>query len=237
MTAQGVGGDHTAAGRQGTGTRTLVVVAAAVVFLLVGATGGMMITLSATEQNGTPGTGSIDVGFAQDMSVHHRQAVTMAGVARERSTDQAIRTLAFDIESTQQTQVGMMAGWLTLWNQPTLPTGPHMAWTTGSPTHGHDATTSAAVPTGGLRTMPGMATSQEIATLRTLSGRELDVYFLQLVLRHHAGGAPMARVAAERASQSAVRALANSIVTSQSAEMETITSMLTQRGAQPLPEE
>ncbi|MGW5051414.1 DUF305 domain-containing protein [Actinokineospora sp. NPDC004072] len=227
-----------ASGRRSTGATVLVAAAAALVFLLVGAAAGMLITLSTIDQNTPPAADSVDVGFSQDMSVHHLQAVTMAGVARERSTDPAIRTLAFDIESTQQGQVGMMAGWLTLWNQPTLPTGSYMAWMTSPATHGHSDTTSgssAAVPGGGVKRMPGMATQQELAKLRSLSGREFDVYFLQLVLRHHAGGAPMAQYAAERASQPAVRALAGSIFTSQSAEMETIKAMLAQRGAAPLP--
>lgn len=100
--------------------------AAALAFLLVGAAGGMLIALPRSAQSGPPGAGSIDVGFAQDMSVHHLQAVTMAGWARDHSADPAIRVLAFDIESTQQAQVGMMAGWLNLWSQPTLPSGQYM---------------------------------------------------------------------------------------------------------------
>ncbi|MEU0470697.1 DUF305 domain-containing protein [Amycolatopsis sp. NPDC006131] len=222
------------AGRYGTGVKVLVAAAAALVFLLVGAAGGMLITLSRSDQGGVPGADSVDVGFAQDMSVHHLQAVTMASLARDRSTDPSIRVLAFDIESTQQGQVGMMSGWLTLWNQPTLPLGTYMAWMSGPAAHGHGATTGS-VPAEGVRIMPGMATQQELTRLRSLSGAELDVYFLQLVLRHHAGGAPMAQYAADRAGQSAVRALADSIVKSQTAEMETIKSMLAQRGAQPWP--
>ncbi|CRK55266.1 FIG00995041: hypothetical protein [Alloactinosynnema sp. L-07] len=224
---------HDAAGKHG--ISTLIAAATALVFLLVGAAGGMLITLSSTEHGATPAGGSVDVGFAQDMSVHHLQAVTMAGLARERSTDPAIRTLALDIESTQQGQVGMMAGWLALWGRPTLPTGPAMAWMSDPAVHGHGGTTGTAAPTGGRGIMPGMATVQELAKLRSLSGRELDVYFLQLVLRHHTGGVPMAAYAAERAGQDAVRTLADSILTSQSAEMQTITSMLVERGAHPLP--
>ena len=56
----------------------------------------------------------MEVGFAQDMSVHHRQAALMAGIARERSTDPAVRSLAFDIETSQLEQIGRMQGWLRL---------------------------------------------------------------------------------------------------------------------------
>jgi uncharacterized protein (DUF305 family) len=153
----------------------------------------------------------------------------MAVWARDHSTDPAIRTLAFDIESTQQNQVGMMQGWLHLWNRATASTT-RMAWMDAEAGHGHvPAATSA-----GTGLMPGMATSQEIARLRGSSGAELDVYFLQLVLRHHVGGAPMAKYASEHAGLSAVRTLAAGIFTSQTAEVDTIGSMLTERGARPL---
>ena len=67
--------------------------------------------------------GTVDIGFAQDMSVHHRQAALMAGLARDRSADPAIRLLAFDIETNQLEQIGQMQGWLSLWNAAALPTG------------------------------------------------------------------------------------------------------------------
>lgn len=167
--------------------------------------------------------------------MHHLQAVTLASWARDRSTDPSIRQLAFDIESTQQGQVGMMTGWLDMWNQPNLPTGRSMTGMTGPATHGHGGATTAVRPTGGGRIMPGMATPQEIAKSRSLSGAELDVYFLQLMYRHHEGGAPMSLYAAERAAEDLLRNLADKVAQGQTAEMETIRSMLAERAAQPLP--
>ena len=209
--------------------RVLILTVAALVMLLVGAAIGMLITTARTDAYGPPGSDSVDVGFAQDMQVHHLQAVTMAGIVRDKTTDPKVRTLAFDIESLQQTQIGMMSGWLNLWERPLFPErGTHLAWlpTAG---HGHDAATN------GMATMPGMATTAELNRLRTLSGRELDSYFLQLMLRHHQGGLVMARYAAQHAGQSVIRNLADKIVLGQTNDNILMTQMLAERGTQPLP--
>jgi uncharacterized protein (DUF305 family) len=80
-----------------------------------------------------------------------------------------------------------------------------------------------------------MASDEELAQLRTLSGEEFDVLFLQLMTRHHQGGYDMARYALEHAEEPAVRTLARTIVESQSAEVDLMTGMLADRGAEPLP--
>jgi uncharacterized protein (DUF305 family) len=83
--------------------------------------------------------------------------------------------------------------------------------------------------------MPGMASPAELKRLRTASGAPFDVLFLQLMLRHHQGGLPMARYAAEHAKTPQVRNLAQQIAASQGSEAEYLTQLLAQRGAQPLP--
>jgi uncharacterized protein (DUF305 family) len=83
--------------------------------------------------------------------------------------------------------------------------------------------------------MPGMATSQELDKLRKLTGTELDVYFLQLMLRHHEGGLEMAQYAADHSSKGYVRNLAEKIVQSQENEANLMKQFLADRGAQPLP--
>jgi uncharacterized protein (DUF305 family) len=218
-------------------SRTFVMAAAMVAVLLVGAAVGMLITTAADGgAEAAPSDGSVDVGFAQDMRFHHLQAVTMAGIERDRSSDQSMRDLAFDIESTQLAQASEMSGWLTVWEQPNLPDvgAGHMAWMSEGGTHphsdGHGGST-----TGTVQRMPGMATQDELNLLRTLSGSALDVYFLQLMLRHHEGGKEMAEYAAEHASKGYVRNLADKIVKSQGAESKQMKTLLTQRGAQPLP--
>lgn len=217
--------------------RTLVLIAALVAVLLVGAAGGMLITLA--KGGGTdvaPSADSVDVGFAQDMRVHHLQAVTMAGIERDRTSDPILRGLAFDIESTQLSQASEMAGWLTVWVQPDLPNvgAGYMKWMSEGGSHSH-SDGNGGETTGTVTRMPGMATTDEINKLRTLTGKELDVLFLQLMLRHHEGGLEMAQYGAAHASTGYVRNLAEKIVASQENESKQMRTFLAQRGAQPLP--
>jgi uncharacterized protein (DUF305 family) len=207
---------------------------ATVVVLIVGAAIGMLITRAVTNQQGPPSGDSVDVGFAQDMKVHHLQAVTMAGIARDHTTDPEVHGLAFDIESTQLDQVGEMTGWLTAWTQPELPPPGRaaMSWMTGSSGHSHGNLTTSP---GGVVRMPGMASPEELSRLKSVTGKDLDILFLQLVLRHHQGAVPMAQYAVLHAGVGYVRDLGQKIVSSQSAEVTLMIKMLADRGAAPLP--
>jgi uncharacterized protein (DUF305 family) len=86
-----------------------------------------------------------------------------------RSQDPEVEALALDILTTQQAQIGMMGGWLEQWGQTQAASGPTMAWM------GHSGA------------MPGMASQEELASLRTLPAGELEEQFLRLMIRHHAG--------------------------------------------------
>ena len=117
----GVGhADQVSSPEQPTWSRWVIIGGTLLAVLLIGATAGMFLTrtIDGDSAAATPAAGSVEVGFAQDMSTHHLQAVTMAGWARDHSTDPEIRQLAFDIERTQLEQVGRMKGWLMLWDQP-----------------------------------------------------------------------------------------------------------------------
>ncbi len=215
-----------------TATRAVVVTVAVLAVLLLGAAIGLLIKLPGADNSSTPARDSVDVGFAQDMSVHHLQGVQMANIARDRTADPAIEQLAFDIASTQLEQVGRMKGWLFLWGYPEQSADGRRMWWMTSATHGHDAGGSGAT---GSAQMPGMATPEELARLRTLTGVEFDVYFLQLMLRHHKGGAPMAEYAATHAGQNVVRTLADNMLKSQTSEGTYMQQLITERGAAPLP--
>jgi uncharacterized protein (DUF305 family) len=211
--------------------RLLVGGGAALAMLLLGVALGLSLQLAGGAQ---PEGGAVDIGFAQDMSVHHRQAVLMASMARDRSADPAIRSIAFDIETNQLEQVGQMQGWLSLWNAAALPSGRYMTWMTDAasmPGMAHGGGPG----TAGVAMMPGMASPADLERLRASTGAQFDVVFLQLMLRHHQGGAPMARYTAEHGETAQVRNLADKIVVSQGAESEYLAQLIAQRGAQPLP--
>jgi len=189
--------------------------------------GGLAVALG-IGRTADPTVDSVDAGFSRDMARHHLQGVEMANLVPERSQDPEVRQLAFDISATQTNQAGRMQGWLALWGLPTTG-GDTMAWMSDSSGHGgHDMAMD-----GGL--MPGMATEDELANLRQLSGPAFDVEFLRLMIRHHQGGKEMADYAAEHAQEQAVRELADTMEQTQTAETRTMTDMLTARGGTPLP--
>jgi uncharacterized protein (DUF305 family) len=217
--------------------RYVVLAGAAVALLLLGAAGGLLIGLPGSTSASVPAADSVDVGFAQDMTVHHEQAVEMAGWERDHTADPRLRQLAYDIESGQSRQIGHMQGWLALWEASALPTGRYMRWMT----HGDDSMHSgmsgmSGVSSGaGVDRMPGMASEEELKRLRGSSGRAMDVLFLQLMLRHHQGGTGMLSYAAQYASVPDVRTLAGQMLAAQTAEADYLKQLLSDLGGAPLP--
>jgi uncharacterized protein (DUF305 family) len=209
----------------------LLAVLAVVSLLLLGAAVGLLVGLPGTSATSVPAADSVDVGFAQDMSEHHQQAVQMASWERDHTADPALKQLAFDIETTQLQQIGQMQGWLGLWGAPAdAPEGKHMAWMAPS-----DHTHGLSSGSGGVETMPGMASSDQLRALRAAAGPPLDVLFLQLMLRHHQGGVVMLQYGADHASVPEVRNLAAQMLSSQTSESEYLTQLLAARGGTPLP--
>lgn len=155
--------------------------------------------------------GAVDIGFSQDMIVHHEQAVLMAQLVRDRTKDPKIAALAAGIEDDQLLDIGAMRGYLTLWSAPVLPSGPPMTWMTH--------------PASAMGVMPGMATTAQLDALRTATGAVQDRMFLDLMERHHLGGLPMMTDAGEHASLPAVRALADRMAFDQRQELATIDAL------------
>lgn len=163
--------------------------------------------MTSTRPSVAPVVGSVDAGFAYDMSRHHSQAVELAELATQRTTDPAVRTLARDVALTQQSQVGQMRGWLDAWGLPATTTEEPMAWM------------------GMAGPMPGLASVDEVDALTASSGTDADRLFLELLIRHHQGGIEMAAVAADEATEPYVAALAESMVAAQTAEIEAMVAM------------
>lgn len=198
--------------------RVLVRVLVGVMALALVVIGGGLAVGLGIGANRPPAEDSVDAGFARDMATHHTQATQMAQKVRDNGTDPEIRLLAYDIETGQLGQIGQMRGWLQTWGLTPQSSLPQMSWM------GMDHTGP----------MPGMATTAEMDRLQTLSGRALDVYFLQLMIRHHQGGLEMARYGAAHASEPYVRDLASKMVTAQQAEVVTMEQLLRARGGTPL---
>ncbi|MFE3544961.1 DUF305 domain-containing protein [Nocardia sp. NPDC059177] len=213
-----------------------ILVLGAIGLLLLGAVAGVLLRLPLDNAD-EPAPGPVDIGFSQDMAAHHAQAVDMAGVALIASTDNDVRRLAYDILTTQQNQIGRMQAWLQLWGEPNQNVDGYMGWMSehGDGAHGHGGATATHEMSGPMTSMPGMASQEEMTALRQATGPALDTMFLQLMLRHHQGGAPMAEYAAEHAEVASVRLLAEQMAKAQASESALMTTMLATRGVTPLP--
>ncbi|MFE6037424.1 DUF305 domain-containing protein [Streptomyces sp. NPDC056452] len=211
--------------------RSLVAAGAVVFLVAVGLVLLMVVRPSSASPSGQASSGSgasapaedsADVGFARDMSIHHQQAVEMAFIVRDRTDDEDVRRLAYDIINTQANQRGMMLGWLETWGRPKSSDRPPMAWM------GH---TAAPAADGAL--MPGMATDTALDRLRAAEGRDAEVQFLRLMTVHHRAGAEMAQAAADAAGTEEIRNLAAGMARAQESEIALMADMLKARGAQP----
>ncbi|ALV33551.1 DUF305 domain-containing protein [Streptomyces sp. CdTB01] len=206
-------------------TRWLIAGAAALVAVVL-ALGILTITSDKSDRaSDVPAADSADAGFARDMAVHHQQAVEMAYIVRDRTTDEDIRRLAYDIAQTQANQRGMLIGWLDLWGLPKTSPDGYMSWMQGGGHMGHE------VKDGSL--MPGMATNTELDRLGKLKGRQAEIFYLQLMYDHHMGGVDMARACAQQCEVTPEKKLAQGMVEAQQSEMQLMTDLLKERGAAP----
>ncbi|WP_329592818.1 DUF305 domain-containing protein [Streptomyces sp. NBC_01362] len=186
-----------------------------------------------------PAADSADAGFARDMAVHHQQAVEMSFIVRDRTKDEEVRRLAYDIANTQANQRGMLLGWLDLWELPKTAAGEPMGWmAAGHEGHSAKGMDGMAGMGTGYRAhdgslMPGMATRTELDRLRTASGRAAEIRYLRLMTEHHRGGIDMARGCARLCTVKAEKRLARGMVEAQQSELGEMARLLAARGSAP----
>ncbi|MFG3697718.1 DUF305 domain-containing protein [Micromonospora sp. NPDC047620] len=160
----------------------------------------------AATASGAAAFGDADAMFAQMMIPHHRQAVEMAELAATRAADPEVKRLAGEIKAAQAPEIATMSGWLSAWGRPVPSPGaetPHMD-------HG----------------MPGMMSDADMKKLAAASGREFDRQFLTMMIAHHEGAVTMARDELARGVNAEAKALAQQIVTTQQAEIDTMEKIL-----------
>lgn len=227
-------------------TRRVRLAAGAAVALALLFAGAATVASARGEEEGSgktrvPAASSADAGFARDMAVHHQQAVEMSFIVRDRTDDEDVRRLAYDIANTQANQRGMLLGWLDLWELPKVAPGgePPMAWMEHGDQHAHgghhpdgDGSGSGSGSGDGVL-MPGMASRSELARLGRLDGKQAEVFFLQLMTDHHKGGVAMAEACASLCSVPAEQRLAQGMVEGQRSELGLMRDMLAERGAAP----
>lgn len=151
-----------------------------------------------------------DVAFAQGMIPHHAQAIEMADMAVGRSTDPAVLDLARRIRTAQDPEIATMSGWLRTWGQP-VPM---------DMTHGdHDMGEMDPM-------MDGMMSQSEMDALSSSTGVAFDRSWIDMMIRHHEGALEMARQELAGGKFADARALAQSIISGQTAEIGEMRGLL-----------
>lgn len=196
---------------------SLTIVAAFAALILAAAAAGHFVSRGSGGPP-APASDSAEAGFARDMQVHHIQGVELAMIIRDRTSDEDVRRMAYDMATTQGHQAGQLYGWLAAWGLNQLGSQPPMAWM-GHTGHGMGAL------------MPGMATPKQVQELSAASGVEAERLFLRLMIAHHRGALEMSNAVLERSQHPVVRAFATAVLTSQQAEIDLMTSLLAAREA------
>lgn len=140
-----------------------------------------------------------DVEFVQKMIPHHQQALEMSALAPARASSAKVKSLASRINVAQAGEIKLMRDWLG--RNKILPE-----------THAH--------------TMPGMATSEDMAKLKAAGGAAFDELYLQLMIKHHEGALVMADQVLPKGTDVIVIELAKEVVASQRAEINRMKDLL-----------
>ena len=149
---------------------------------------------------------AVDAMFGQLMIPHHEQAVELAALVPERSTNPAVVTLAATISGQQQPEIATMKALLAKWG-----VNPDDA----SHDSGH----------AGIA-MQGMIDDATLIKLEALRGAEFDQLWLASMISHHRGAIDMAKSEIADGKNPEMIALARNIVTAQQAEIDQMTPML-----------
>ena len=158
-----------------------------------------------------------DVDFATNMIPHHQEAVEMAELVPERSTNPAVLKLAADISAAQGPEIETLKVFLVQWkeggNNPTATSQ------SPDPHEGH----------GGMdpsMNMQGMVDAAAIANLASLKGPEFDKAWMQAMIAHHEGAIQMANAEIAGGTNVDAKKLAQQIVTAQQGEITQMKQML-----------
>ena len=137
--------------------------------------------------------GAVDVGFFDDMTTHHLQAIDLATVYKRYGDDSILLGDASKIIFNQAGRHSPEVRGTVGWRGSGFPQGAMGGMGMQSP---QDATGE-------------MGTAGPVAALSRARGRRLDDLFSALMINHHAGGLHMAKYAGDHAKTSLARSLAD----------------------------
>jgi uncharacterized protein (DUF305 family) len=174
-----------------------------------------------------------DVTFAQQMIPHHQQAIQLSDIILgKQGIDPRVVDLANQIKAAQDPEIQQMQGWLSQWGQPVPMMPSDTATPSGSPVPSETTTPSggpapSASTTPGAAQLPGMVSDQEITALQNTEGADASKLFLTMMIHHHQGAITMAQTEVKSGQNPPAIALAQSIITTQQQQIDTMQNLLT----------
>jgi len=191
--------------------QVLAVVAAFVTALAVSSCGTAArqdqgLSASETSAEQVAAHNADDVFFAQLMIPHHQQAIELAMLVPDRSSNPDVVALASKIVGEQQPEINTMKALLLQWNvNPTEM--PHES--------GH----------AGMA-MAGMVDDATLVKLDSLKGADFDALWLQSMINHHQGAIQMAKSEIADGKSADMITLAKNIVAAQQSEIDQMKQIL-----------
>lgn len=141
-----------------------------------------------------------DIQFTMMMIPHHQQAIEMSDVILAKDDiDEQVTALAEQIKAAQGPEIEQMESWLDDW-------GTGMG------------------DMGGMG--DGMMSPADMQALEGATGDEASRLFLEQMIEHHQGAIEMAQNEVDNGQNADVLALAQNIITSQTAEIATMEEIL-----------
>jgi uncharacterized protein (DUF305 family) len=144
--------------------------------------------------------------FAQMMIPHHEQALELAALVPDRSSNPEVIALAAKISAEQQPEIGAMKALLLQWE-----VDPN----TSAHGSGHDG-----------MAVEGMVDDATMAKLDSLKGAEFDTLWLQAMINHHRGAIAMAESEIADGRNADMITMATTMVATQQAEIDQMTPIL-----------
>lgn len=167
--------------------------------------------VSATEHN------DADVAFSADMIQHHAQALAMVDLTLNRPLDPEVAELAEQIRDAQAPEIELFGDWLVEWDAEV----PETVRDHGNAGHDTDALNDSMDSD-----MPGAMTADDLAALGNASDADFQSMWLEMMVEHHEGAVTMARAETEDGRYQPAVKLAESIVSSQSKQIDTMEDLL-----------
>lgn len=192
-------------------TRTLAAAAALTIGLTLA---GCSTNSTGSSDNSSSSTSAAsahndqDVMFTQGMLPHHQQAIEMSDMLLDKGSDvdADVVTLAKQIKAEQAPEIKTMTGWLKAWGEPTE----------ASSMSGMDHSSMSG----------GMMSDSDMDALDSASPADAGKLFLQQMVEHHTSAVDMAGTEVDKGKNTDAVAMAKSIVSSQTEQINQMKDML-----------